>query len=110
MQASADKSAQRVAGLGVFLASRSDIVPGALLHNLKHNKVLHERVVILNVVVEDRPFVPADQRIEVEKLGKGFFGVNPKAFAIYGKSFLIQWKVFVKIIAKGRDCFTHGKK
>jgi KUP system potassium uptake protein len=72
----ADKSAQRVAGLGVFLASRSDVVPGALLHNLKHNKVLHERVVILNVIVEDRPFVPADQRIEVEKLGKGFFGVK----------------------------------
>ncbi len=72
----ADKSAQRVAGLGVFLASRSDVVPGALLHNLKHNKVLHERVVILNVIVEDRPFVPAHQRIEVEKLGKGFFGVK----------------------------------
>src|SRR5690606_38597768 len=54
----ADKSTTRVAGLGVFLSSRTDIVPGALLHNLKHNKVLHERVVILNVVVEDSPFVP----------------------------------------------------
>ena len=72
----ADKSAQRVAGLGVFLSSRSDVVPGALLHNLKHNKILHERVVIANVVVEDRPVVPPEKRIEVEKLGKGFYSVR----------------------------------
>ena len=72
----ADKSAQRVAGLGVFLSSRSDVVPGALLHNLKHNKVLHERVVIANVVVEDTPMVPPEKRIEVEKLGKGFYSVR----------------------------------
>ncbi len=72
----ADKSTTRVAGLGVFLSSRTDIVPGALLHNLKHNKVLHERVVICNVVVEDTPFVAPDQRIEVEKLGKGFYTVR----------------------------------
>ncbi len=52
------------------------MVPGALLHNLKHNKVLHERVVIANVVVEDMPVVPASQRIEVEKLGKGFYSVR----------------------------------
>ena len=72
----ADKSTTRVAGLGVFLASRTDVVPGALLHNLKHNKVLHERVVIANVAVEDRPWVPASQRLEVEKLGKGFYTVR----------------------------------
>ena len=72
----ADKSAQRVAGLGVFLSSRTDVVPGALLHNLKHNKVLHERVVIATVSVEDTPLVPANKRIEVEKLGKGFYAVR----------------------------------
>jgi KUP system potassium uptake protein len=72
----ADKSAQRVAGVGVFLSSRSDVVPGALLHNLKHNKVLHERVVIANVMVEDTPVVPPEKRIEVEKLGKGFYSVR----------------------------------
>jgi KUP system potassium uptake protein len=72
----ADKSAQRVAGLSVFLSSRTDLVPGALLHNLKHNKVLHERVVIANVVVEDTPLVPAAKRLEVEKLGKGFYTVR----------------------------------
>ena len=48
-------------------------MPGALLHNLKHNKVLHERVVICNVVVEDVPLVAPEKRIEVEKLGKGFY-------------------------------------
>jgi KUP system potassium uptake protein len=72
----ADKSTTRVSGLGVFLCSRTDIVPGALLHNLKHNKVLHERVVICNVVVEDTPFVAPEKRIEVEKLGKGFYTVK----------------------------------
>src|SRR4051812_32710102 len=72
----ADKSCTRVAGLAVFLSSRTDIVPGALLHNLKHNKVLHERIVVANVVVEDTPLVAATQRLEVEKLGKGFYTVR----------------------------------
>ena len=72
----ADSRTTRVAGLGVFLSSRTDIVPGALLHNLKHNKVLHERVVIANVVVEDTPLVAPAKRIEVEKLGKGFYAVK----------------------------------
>jgi KUP system potassium uptake protein len=72
----ADKSTTRVAGLGVFLSSRTDIVPGALLHNLKHNKVLHERVVIVNVTVDDTPLVAAAQRLDVEKLGKGFYTVR----------------------------------
>jgi KUP system potassium uptake protein len=72
----ADKTPVRVAGTAVFLNARNDVVPGALLHNLKHNKVLHERVVICNVAVEDQPFVPADKRIEVDKLGKGFFAVR----------------------------------
>jgi KUP system potassium uptake protein len=72
----ADKSTTRVAGLAVFLSSRTDIVPGALLHNLKHNKVLHERIVIANVVVDDTPLVAPAKRIEVEKLGKGFYAVK----------------------------------
>ena len=72
----ADKSTTRVAGLGVFLSSRTDIVPGALLHNLKHNKVLHERVVIVNVTVDDTPLVAPERRLEVEKLGKGVYTVR----------------------------------
>ncbi|HEY4942099.1 MAG TPA: potassium transporter Kup [Rhizomicrobium sp.] len=72
----ADKTPMRVAGTAVFMSSRNDVVPGALLHNLKHNKVLHERVILCNVLVEDKPLVRADKRIEVEKLGKGFFSVR----------------------------------
>jgi KUP system potassium uptake protein len=71
----ADKTPVRVAGTAVFLSARGDVVPGALLHNLKHNKVLHERVVLAHVVVENVPIVPASRRLEVVKLGKGFFNV-----------------------------------
>jgi len=65
----------RVAGTAIFLSARGDVVPGALLHNLKHNKVLHERVILAHVAVDDVPVVQPDRRIEVEKLGKGFFNV-----------------------------------
>jgi len=71
----ADKTPVRVAGTAVFMAARNDAVPGALLHNLKHNRVLHERVVLAHVEVEDTPIVPPDKRIEVKKLGKGFYSV-----------------------------------
>jgi KUP system potassium uptake protein len=66
----------RVQGTAVFLTARSDAVPHALLHNLLHNQVLHEQVVLLTVVAEDRPRVPADQRFEVEAYGEGFFRVS----------------------------------
>ena len=72
----ADKTPTRVAGTAVFLSARGDQVPGALLHSLKHYRVLHERVVIAHVTVDDIPVVPAQKRIELKKLGKGFFGVN----------------------------------
>src|SRR5262249_40919257 len=72
----ADKTPVRVAGTAVFLTARSDSVPGALLHNLKHNNLLHELVLVANVSVEETPFVGPDRRIEVSKLGKGFFSVR----------------------------------
>jgi KUP system potassium uptake protein len=50
-------------------------VPHALLHNLKHNKVLHERVMLLTVRIQDVPFVVREKRSEVEDLGQGFFRV-----------------------------------
>jgi len=56
----------RVQGTAVFLTARSDAVPHALLHNMLHNQVLHEQVVLLTVVYEDTPRVPAQQRFEVE--------------------------------------------
>jgi KUP system potassium uptake protein len=72
----ADKTPVRVSGTAVFITPRLDEVPGALLHNLKHNQVLHERVVLLRVDVTDFPFVPDNKRINVEKLGKGFFAME----------------------------------
>ncbi|HWA92434.1 MAG TPA: potassium transporter Kup [Rhizomicrobium sp.] len=74
--ARADKTSQRVAGTAVFLSPRLDIAPSALLHSMKHYKVLHERIVLANVVVENTPFVPESRRVEVEKPGKGFYEVR----------------------------------
>ncbi|MEE3912852.1 potassium transporter Kup [Pseudomonas viridiflava] len=65
----------RVQGTAVFLTARSDAVPHALLHNMLHNQVLHEQVVLLTVVYEDTPRVPAQQRFEVESYGEGFYRV-----------------------------------
>ena len=65
----------RVPGTAVFLSSQGQSVPHALLHNLAHNKVLHERVVFLTVRTEDVPFVQDTERIEVEDLGNQFYRV-----------------------------------
>ena len=62
----------RVAGTAVFLAGSPEIAPSALLHNLKHNKVLHERVWLLSVLTENTPRVPADKRYQIEKLSEDF--------------------------------------
>ena len=63
----------RVAGTSVFMAGDPEGVPSALLHNLKHNKVLHERVVFLTVVTRNIPWVPQSERVGVEQLGQGFY-------------------------------------
>ena len=61
-------SVTRVPGTAVFFSANSQIVPTTLLHNLKHNKVLHERVVFLTMTTEDVPKVADDERVEVEML------------------------------------------
>jgi len=68
-------SVHRVRGTSVFLSTSADSIPSALLHNLKHNQVIHERVLILNVKVEDVPHVPPSKRLEVHDAGKGFYQV-----------------------------------
>jgi KUP system potassium uptake protein len=73
--ASASNSAVRVSGTAVFMTSTPDGVPHALLHNLKHNKVLHDRVVLLTVKIADVPLVDPAKRYEIEDLGRGFFRV-----------------------------------
>ena len=67
---------QRVPGTAVFLTATPDVAPHALLHNLYHNKVLHERVVFLTVTVKDVPWVPFDERVEVEPLGHHCYRVT----------------------------------
>ena len=66
----------RVDGTAVFLTSTPNRVPHALLHNLKHNKVLHERVVFLTIVTRDIPYVPDEERGEVESLGCNFYRIS----------------------------------
>ncbi len=70
---SAKNSATRVPGTAIFMASSTAGVPSALLHNIKHNKVLHERVVILTVTIADIPYVDPDKRCEYSEIGDGFF-------------------------------------
>lgn len=70
---SAKNSALRVPGTAIFMASASSGVPSALLHNIKHNKVLHERVVILTVDIADVPYVDPEKRCEYKDMGDGFY-------------------------------------
>ncbi|HEX7693541.1 MAG TPA: potassium transporter Kup [Sphingomonas sp.] len=69
---SAANAATRVPGTAVFMTSSPEGVPHALLHNLKHNKVLHERIVLLTVKIADVPFVLQGERVKLEQLGHGF--------------------------------------
>ena len=66
----------RVPGTAVFMTSEAEGAPVVLLHHLKHNKVLHERVVLLSITTADVPEVPATERLEVENLGSGFWRVT----------------------------------
>jgi KUP system potassium uptake protein len=72
---SAAPSAARVPGTAVFMTSSASGVPHALLHNLKHNKVLHERVILLTVRIEDVPYVLDEKRLETKDYGSGFYRV-----------------------------------
>lgn len=65
-----------VPGTAVFMYSDPQATPPALLHNLKHNKVLHEKVILLSVVTEEIPHMASDERIEVEQLENGFARVT----------------------------------
>jgi KUP system potassium uptake protein len=70
-----DPTLVRVPGTAVFMTGHLHVVPPALLHNLKHNKVLHEQVVLMTARARDVPHVPEARRVAVEKLGKGFHRV-----------------------------------
>ncbi|HWP03659.1 MAG TPA: potassium transporter Kup [Gemmatimonadaceae bacterium] len=73
-------SAVRVPGTAIFMTSESSGTPVVLLHHLKHNKVLHERVILLSVIVKEVPEVPPEERLTIEDLTHGIYRVK----AYYG--------------------------
>jgi KUP system potassium uptake protein len=66
----------RIPGTAIFLTGVNEGAPAALLHNLKHNQVLHERNILLSVIVEDKPYVSKGDRLLVDDLGKNFYRVR----------------------------------
>ena len=66
---------ERVPGTAVFMASTAEGVPPALLHNVKHNKILHERIVVLTVAIQQVPHIPGEARISVQPLDHGFYRI-----------------------------------
>ena len=66
----------RVAGNAVFMTSSNERVPNAMLHNLMHNKVLHERVLVVSVKVFDEPYVPEIDRVRICKMKGDFYKVT----------------------------------
>jgi len=66
---------KRLPGTGVFMARSPELVPPALLQNVRHHHVLHECTILLAVFTEEVPYVPQDARIEIDPLGKGVYGV-----------------------------------
>lgn len=71
----AKRKPHRVAGTAVFLTSVTDGAPPVLLHHLKHNKVLHEKVMLMSVRTEEIPQVPVADRVRCRELGEGFYEV-----------------------------------
>jgi len=71
----AKRPPERVEGTAVFLTANAEGAPGALLHNLKHNKVLHERNLIVSIRTADRPFVDAEERVRAKPIDDNFSSV-----------------------------------
>jgi KUP system potassium uptake protein len=74
----ARKKPPRVPGTSVFMTSTADGVPVVLLHHLKHNKVLHEQVILMSIKTEDVPEVLSEERLTLEKLSHGFYRVKAR--------------------------------
>ena len=72
----ADYSPQRTTGTAVFMSITPTGVPHTLLHHLKHNEALHERVLLLSILSAETPVVPRSERISLENLGQGFYRVK----------------------------------
>jgi KUP system potassium uptake protein len=73
LRTSSSSRIHRVPGTAIFMTGTTEVVPPALLHNLKHNKVLHERNALLTVLIEDVPFIAEERRLEITPLASGFY-------------------------------------
>jgi KUP system potassium uptake protein len=110
----------RVPGTAVFMTGNPEGSPPALLHNLKHNKVLHEQVVLLTIASEDVPHVPPEERVEVEPLEQGFVRViarygfmeNPSIPDILkrGREKGLQFQLMSTSFFLGRETLIPSKK
>ncbi|MBL7645219.1 MAG: potassium transporter Kup [Candidatus Hydrogenedentes bacterium] len=65
-----------VDGAAVFMSGTPNVAPVVLLHNLKYNKIVHDKTVVLSIVIEERSHVPDEERVEVQELGYGFFSIT----------------------------------
>ncbi|HVZ00657.1 MAG TPA: potassium transporter Kup [Dongiaceae bacterium] len=73
LAALSERRLTRVPGTVLFLTGDAQKVPFSLLHNMRHNRILHERIVLTSLVTEEVPFVPEEERVEVRELGRGFW-------------------------------------
>jgi len=71
-----ERQPERIEGTAVFMDSNPRGTPQALLHNLKHNKILHDRVVLLTLITREVPRVPDEERIDIQPLGERIFRIN----------------------------------
>ena len=95
----------RVPGTAVFMTSSNDGVPVVLLHHLKHNKVLHEQVILMSVVTEDVPEIGPSERVTVEKLEHGFARITARYGFMEQPNVpeILQWAREAGIKAKPND-------
>ncbi len=63
----------RVSGTAIFMSANTHRAPNALMHNMKHNKVLHERIVFMTIVTDDHPFVSPSKQVELSEIAPGFW-------------------------------------
>lgn len=86
----------RVTGNAIYLTGSDTLVPVALLHNLKHNKILHERTVLMTFVTHDIPYIQEQRRLDLKELGGGIFAVR----ADYGFNETPDVKAILRLLEK----------
>ena len=98
----ANRKTVRVPGLAVFMTREPQGAPVVLLHHLKHNKVLHEQVVLLSITSEEVPEIPDDERITIQRLPQGFYRITAR----YG---FMETTNVPAILARAREAGIESK-